>query len=387
MTTKRNGSARVCLYDAHLAETFKEFCGTVWPGSSEEGNREPGHSPSDRAGAGHGGGNAPTFLFLKNEKAIGHVATLPIRLSVQGRIVPAHWIVGFMVLPEYRNGLVGPLLIKEVNRVLDCALSLHVEDSVLRILTGLQWVHKGVLPQYLLVLNAGEVTKNLIPLVRNRLERRSRGVFARALTDNGIVRWLAAGCLALTQQMWSLFASAGKPRESRLEIVEERGFDETYSAFWQTVSSRFHAAIVRDQEALQLKYGRRPDRYRLLACRCQGKLLGYCILRIKQFSKDLRMNDMKVGTIVDCLYDPDSPAVLQALITDAMARFRQAGVHAVFCTASLQAIRRVLLTNGFFKISGNLNFAYHARHAQVSADIPLEAWHLMRGDSDADQNF
>ena len=99
------------------------------------------------------------------------------------------------------------------------------------------------------------------------------------------------------------------------------------------------------------------------------------------------MNDMKVGTIVDCLYDPASPAVLQALVTGAMARFRQAEVHAVFCTASLQAIRRLLLRNGFFKIPGNLNFAYHARLAQVNADIPLDAWHLTRGDSDADQNF
>jgi Acetyltransferase (GNAT) domain len=384
MTTNRSGSARVCLYDAHLAETFKEFCGTVWPGSSLEGDREPDLSS---AGAGHEGGNAPTFLFLKNEKAIGHVATLPIRLSMQGRTVPAHWIVGFMVLPEYRNGLVGPLLIKEVNRVLDVALSLHVEDSVLRILTGLKWVHKGVLPQYLLVLNAGEVTNNLIPLVKKRLESSSRGVFVRALVDNGIVRWLAAECLGLTQQLWSLFASVGKPYESRQEIVEERGFDESYSALWQSVSSRFHAAIVRDQEALQLRYGHKMERYRLLAYRRQGKLLGYCILRIKQFSKDRRMNDMKVGTIVDCLYDPDSPAVLQALVTDVMARFRQAGVHAVFCTASLQALRRLLLMNGFFKIPGNLNFAYHARLAQVHADIPLDAWHLMRGDSDADQNF
>ena len=96
---------------------------------------------------------------------------------------------------------------------------------------------------------------------------------------------------------------------------------------------------------------------------------------------------MKVGTIVDCLFDPRAPAPLHALLAAAVRLCARDGVDAVLCTASHAAVRRLLRANGFFAIPGNLNFALHNRTTLPIQDIPLDSWHLMRGDSDADQNF
>ena len=115
--------------------------------------------------------------------------------------------------------------------------------------------------------------------------------------------------------------------------------------------------------------------------------MGYCIVKTKQFSNDSRMGNMKVGTIVDCLFDPAVPAAFQALLGGVLRMCTREGVHAVLCTASHTAVRQLMLRNGFFAIPGNLNFAYHNRTNVPLQDIPLESWHLMRGDSDADQNF
>jgi hypothetical protein len=38
-------------------------------------------------------------------------------------------------------------------------------------------------------------------------------------------------------------------------------------------------------------------------------------------------------------------------------------------------------------LPGNLNFAYRDRLNTLSTEVPLDSWHLMRGDSDADANF
>lgn len=378
-------SARVCLYGDHLAAAYQEFCRTVWPSSTRDLSASLSSGaivpPSD-------GSAAPIFLFMKNDKVVGHVASVPVRLSMSSGVLPAHWIVGFMVLPEFRSGLVGPLIIKEVNRVLDCAMSLHVEPPVLRILTGLKWVHKGVLPQYLCVLRARSVLDNLQPSVAEAVHsQKNRSSLLRTLLRNSSIRGIGSGSLALGQSIWSAVTIPARHSPMKAEVCREETFDDSYTDLWQSVSGQFGASLVRDTMALQARYGPKMKSYQLLACRRGKTLLGYCILKMKQFSQDARMGNMHVGTIVDCLYDPRQPATLQALFNEALRWFRQEDTHVVLCTASLTSIRQVLVRNGFFKIPGNLNFAYHSRSSTEIGTIPLEAWHLMRGDSDADQNF
>jgi hypothetical protein len=47
---------------------------------------------------------------------------------------------------------------------------------------------------------------------------------------------------------------------------------------------------------------------------------------------------------------------------------------------------RRLRWHAFVAIPGTLNAAFHDRTATMGEHRPLEAWHLMRGDSDADAN-
>lgn len=381
--------AKVCLYDYHLAEAFERFRRVTWP-SPQNKTGSSAESPSvasDEGGASRD--SHPIFVFVKGDNIVGHVGTIPVRVSSHGGTIPAHWIVGFNVVPEHRNSLVGPLLIKEVNRTLDCALSLHVEPPVLRILTGFKWVHAGVLPQYIRVLSAKGVTSNLQLSGVCALAAKTVGL-VRVLHSSvveSLIRMIARSGLAFVQSMWIAMTLMLRPRPACAEVHEERGFDEGYDQLWNSVAGKFEACLVRDRIHLQARFGRQPERYRVLACRQEDRLLGYCIVKTKQFLSDLRMGNMKVGTIVDCLFDPEAPAAFQALLDFVMKLCAREGVHAVLCTASHAAVRRLLRANGFLAIPGNLNFAYYNRTNVPLQDIPLEAWHLMRGDSDADQQF
>jgi hypothetical protein len=284
---------------------------------------------------------------------------------------------------------VGPLLIKEVNRSLDCALSLFVEPPVLRILTGLKWVHKGVLPQYLRILNARGVSRNLqLSGVKALTSHTGDTTGAAPLRFvESFIRVLGGWGLAVGQAIWVGLTLVTRPGSDSVDVREEKEFDDSYNQLWQTVRGQFGACLARDQKYLQERFGRHPGRYRVLGCRRENRLLGYCIVKIKQFSNDSRMGNMKVGSIVDCLFDPSAPAAFQTLLDVVLKMCARDGVHAVLCTASHAAVRRLLRSNGFLAIPGNLNFAYHNRTTVPLQDITLEAWHLMRGDSDADQNF
>jgi GNAT superfamily N-acetyltransferase len=330
--------------------------------------------------------DSPRFLVLRGRQIVGHLAASPVRVRSGSDVAPAHWVVGFMVLPEYRNGLVGPLLIKKANETLDLAMTLHVEESALRVFKGLGWTHAGVVPQYARVLNGGRLMKSL------RLERlgflyRWAGPVGGLATARLPREVLGVGLSAACGLMASRGVFRGLVTGDR-EVREESAFDDGYDRLWERVGGKFDALVVRDREYLTRRYDLRPDGYRLLACRRGTELVGYCVVRVKQFDGDPRMGSARVGTLVDCLFDPaDRGRGLAALIGAATRLCRKERADVMFCTASHRVLRRHLVENGFVRVPGSLQFAYRDSRAVLRGRESMTAWHIMRGDSDGDQNL
>jgi hypothetical protein len=369
----------VCLYHSGLTAALGRFVQRVWPKDVSAQSQASASEPP----------SSPIFLFLKGQEVIGHIATMPVRLRSPSGIHAAYWVVGFMVLPEYRNGLIGPLLIKKVNETLDCALTLHVEEAPLKVFKGLGWKHAGVIPQYVLVCDAYGFLKNIrLNQVPRFTERSGNGsTLLSAMLALPPVRLGVAFLASIALKVFSVAAAILKPVQGSGTVTEEFGFDQSYDFLWDRVAHKYDAMVVRDRSYLELRYAKRMKNYRLLVYREKGDLLGYCIVKLKEFTDDPRMGRMRVGTIVDCLFDPADVYVLQSLITNSIRLCKQEAADAVFCTASHTALRRLLKLNGFFEMPGNLNFAYLDRMKSLEPDIFLDSWHLMRGDSDADANF
>ena len=365
-------SYAVRLYEPSLADACERFIQRTWP------------QDADRAGPrGDGDGAlAPRVLFLKGREVIGHVATNPVRLAVSGRLRDASWAVGLVVVPEHRNGPVAPLLVKKLNEAVDIGLTLHVEDAALRVFTGMGWRHLGVIPQYVRVLNARA-------FVRTFARRGEQFLTGRASRLWTALTRLSGPVAALVSLGFAGHVATGVLRRRRaagVTVTEERAFDPSYTELAERVKNKLGVWVYRDERHLAARYGRRMGAYRLLACRRPGRLLGYCIVKITQFDDDPRMGGIRMGTIVDCVFDPDEPAVLDTLLGSTVARCRREAVDVVFCSASLRALGRRLRRHGFVAMRGTLNAAFHDRTGSLADNPPLESWHLMRGDSDADAN-
>jgi len=321
-------------------------------------------------------------LFLKGREVIGHVATNPVRLAVAGGLHDASWAVGLVVVPEHRNGPVAPLLVKKLNEAVAIGLTLHVEDAALRVFKGVGWHHLGVIPQYVRLLDART-------FVRTFARRGGRFLTGRKARAWSLLSRAAGPIAALVAAAYAGHAAAGALRRRHVagvSVAEEPGFDSSYTDLAERVKGKLGVWVFRDERHLAARYGRRMSAYRLLACRRQGRLLGYAIVKIRQFAGDERMGDIRMGTLVDCVFDPDEPAVLDALLGSAVGLCRREKVGVIFCAASLRALGRRLRRHGFVAIPGTLNAAFHDRTGRLADNPPLESWHLMRGDSDADAN-
>ena len=191
----------------------------------------------------------------------------------------------------------------------------------------------------------------------------------------------------MATQSWLLATTFARRSGRALRVTEDHEFDRSYDAFWERVGSKFDALVVRDRAYLQSRYGSTLKDYKLLACREKDELWGFCIVKVKQFQDDPRMGWLRMGSIVDCLFDPSSPQALQALLSASIGCLAREAVDAIFCTASHRTVQKYLMRNAFIKMPGNLNFAYHDRIGAIDKHVSLSAWHLMRGDSDAAANF
>lgn len=360
----------VRLYEPELAEACDRFIQRTWPTNSE-----PVRASAD-------GSTPPRVLFLKGREVIGHVATNPVRLAVAGGLHDASWAVGLVVVPEHRNGPVAPLLVKKLNEAVGIGLTLHVEDAALRVFKGVGWHHLGVIPQYLRVLDARAFVSTFARRGDRFLTGRRAQVWSLLSRASGpIAAFVGVG--------FAGYAAAGalkRRRSAGLSVAEEHAFDPSYTDLAERVKGKLGVWVFRDERYLAARYGRRMGAYRLLACRQQGRLFGHVIVKIRQFADDERMGDIRMGTIVDCVFDPDEPAVLDTLLRSAVAWCRREKVEVVFCAASLDVLGRRLRRHGFVGMPGTLNAAFHDRTGHLADNPPLESWHLMRGDSDADAN-
>jgi len=363
----------VRVYQPDLEEPFGRFIRRVWPPRAE-GSGQSADRPANA--------RAVPVLFVKDGEVIGHVGTVPVRLALPGGVRSAAWAVGLMVLPEYRNGLVAPLLMKKFNTAVDIGLTLHVEQPALRVFTGVGWRHLGVVPQYVRVLNARAFTAAFVRRGHRFLSPPWSRMWDAVTRSSGL-----AG--AVVGATFGIASAAGWLRRSRpvgVSIVEEHGFDPAYAELAERVQAKLGVWVVRDAEYLASRYGGRMSAYRLIACRESGRLLGYCIVKSRQFRGDTRMRDIRMGTVVDCVFDPDMPRILDALLYATVSVCRRERLDVVFCSASLRQMRRHLTRHGFLPIPGTLHAAVYDRTGTIVEMPALHSWHLMRGDSDADAN-
>jgi hypothetical protein len=364
-------SYAVRLYEPDLAGACERFIQRTWP-----------RSDNDARGVGHHTADAPPrVLFLKEGEVIGHVATAPVRLAVQGRLLDAAWAVGLAVVPEHRNGPIAPLLVRKLNEVLDIGLSLHVEDAALRVFKGVGWHHLGAIPQYIRILNPRAFVRTFAR--RDGFVPRQ---WARLWALGTRAPWAAT---AVVRTAFAAHAAQGAMRRRCLAgavVGEEHRFDSSYTELAERLKERLAVWVYRDEAYLTERYGRRVGAYRLLACRTARHLLGYAVVKLRRFTDDPRMGDLRMGTLVDLAFDPGRGDVLDHLLDATVACCRQERADVVFCSASLDAIGRHLWRHGFVAMPGTLNAAYHDRTGVLSSAPRLQSWHLMRGDSDADAN-
>jgi hypothetical protein len=373
----------VPLRDEHI-EMLAEFYRVAWQSTASPA--EVAHSRSQAAVANEAepGSPLPAAVAIQNGQIVGYCGTLAVRFWNGTAAQPAYWAKGLMVLPEFRNGPIGFMLLKEISKSAPLMGAFTVNPASNRLFGALGYRDAGPLPNRVKPLSLAGALGNIDP---------ASPPFSRLSP----VASLGLG-LAQRTRLPQLLGAAGDvllslsmPRVARgLSVgtqvqVEAREID----ALWNRVSFELPVATVRDARSLVHRYGDglSNSQYRYATVRRAGELVALAVVRVPRERGDARLGGIRVAAFSDLLVAPPDRVATMAVISGAEQCARDLGADALWCSASASWMASTLARRGYVSIASNVHFFLRAPTGDASWVHPVTSWWLMRGDSEADGNF
>jgi hypothetical protein len=215
------------------------------------------------------------------------------------------------------------------------------EQPVVQILASMNWlIHET--PLCLLVLN---------PTRFLRLNRYLRSTPARRVLLDALA-WSGLGSLG-----WRATHFAQRARfASRHTAVatEVPAFGPWADELWQRVKDRYSAIAVRDSASMNTltPAGSWPHVVRLRVSR-DGMTIGWALVMHTAMRDDARFGDLRVGSIVDCLADPD---LAGEIVHAASGWLRRSGADVVVSNQSHPKWHLGFARNGYLLLQGRRLF-------------------------------
>jgi GNAT superfamily N-acetyltransferase len=368
-------------HDAAVAE----FIRATWdPHATAESVRRSRHSAA-AANPVSPGEESPNFIFLQDGKVLGYVGTIPIRVWTGKDGRPAHWVKGLMVLPEFRNGPVGFLVLKEAARNLDCSLALAVLPVVVGLFERLGFSDLGILPNFVRALRPARLLHRL-RLADIGFSRLPPGLLRAAALAQRIGLASAAGiCAGAMTRLW-IAARGGFPRFLSIEtaVPEPAEMD----ALWLRTRGALSGSLVRDSRYLSWRYPpHESEAYKFVAIREGRELSALAVVRRPRAEGDPRLHGIAVATVSEWIFPLDRPRSGLAALAGAEQVARSFGADALLCSASHPAALSLLPRRGYWKAPGNVHLIVRDSVKPFPLPRGLSGWWITRGDSNADEVF
>lgn len=295
------------------------------------------------------------WIAREGRALIGHYATMPVRLSLKGKEIQGSWGMDVMVAPERQRQGLGEVLFRTWDRHVGASLGLGLSESSYKLFQKLRWPDAGAVPCF------------VKPLTRRALRRPNWPL--------GLNRLVSAVTLPLVKVV-------ARTRPLRAEVRLLQRFDDSFTALWQSVASKFDLAVRRDAAYLNWKYASAPHvRYSIAALRRNDRNVGYVVYR------HLVEPRGRVTLLVDFLTDPDDQDGFATLLGWVDREARRADSDKIRGYAFHAAYGRSLRKSGYFQVKSAMHLVVKVNAVEVPTTFYQETdgWHITLGDSDQDR--
>lgn len=295
------------------------------------------------------------WLAREGTTIVGQYATMPVRLSVNGREIDASWGMDVMVAPERQRQGLGDVLFRTWDRHTGAALGLGLSDASSRLFQKMSWPQVGPVPCL------------VKPMSRRALRRPSWPVGLNRLVSYVTLPWIRR---------------VSRPRPLQGEVRMIRHFDESFTRLWEQLHDRFGFAVRRDANYLNWKYIQAPHvRYSVAALMHGEEAAGYAVYRHRQEPRG------RVTLLVDFLADPADAAGFVTLLRWVDREAQAADSDKIRTFVMHDGFRKLLRKSGYYSVKSTMEFVAKVNATTVETDYykKTDTWHVTLGDSDQDR--
>ena len=362
------------------ADALAAFFREVWDREATGESVATARRQAAAANLAEPGVEVPTTVVVAADRVVGYCSSLPVQLWDGHVEHPGYWAKGLMVLPEFRNGPIGYLVLKELVGRLRRSVVLTVAPPSVRLFEALGYANLGVVPNYLCVLRPGRLASRapLDPLTGRLPEIAVRTV---GLAQRSGLLGLAGGTIGLGIRAITWVGGISRmglevDRTNRLPSPEE------LDGLWLLARRSGWSGVVRDSRYLGQRYD--GARYHFVSVRDGGILRALAVVQAPRAQTDERVRGLSIGSLSDLIVGRDDTRAGVAAVRGAAAAARAMGGDALLASTPSRWIRRLLLTQAWIPVPGNLRFLVRESDPSRSWPTHLEQWWLMRGDGESD---
>ena len=376
-------SAEVVRVTDEHAELLADFLRKTWD-SAATAESVLNSRRKNRERNAHGAGrDIPTFLFVLDGRAIGHLTTIPFNLLANGREYPCYWMKGFWVLPEHQNGPVGFMLVKEAIRHVPLSMSSVVQVAPRRLFEKMGFKEIGTLPNAIRILNSRNV---LQCMDWASVEFEKLPGFVRKGLTLCKHPLLSAGIGMTADVGMRTFARLAGTQSGRTVKEVSSLTSEEIDALWHKMKIAILAAPVRDSAYMQRRFGtpEEPKGYRFVEVRQEGELSAVAVIRPPGDEGDERLRGLRIATLSDLICAKQDRSSMLAAIEGAESVARECGADAILCSASHPLVQQSLRRRLYLNFSKSIHLLVRDPDATIGARPSIEDWWLTRGDGYSD---
>ncbi|HEX6463912.1 MAG TPA: GNAT family N-acetyltransferase [Vicinamibacterales bacterium] len=287
---------------------------------------------------------------------VGQIGAMPVSLWWGTREVRASWGIDYFVTPEAEGLGDSIALLKAWMTSVDVALAFGLAPASYLICKRFGFRDLGHVPLFQAVLDPAAI-------VQRRWGRFARTVAAPALTP---------ARLFIRRRYTRAIAG--------VEVSPANNIGEEYDVLWERARRGFAMCVRRDGAYVRWRYQAAPHkRYTVLEARRNGVLTGFLVSRHEDY------RGLRLGWIVDVFACADDRRTREALLSNAMDGFFEAGVARVQAFCTNRGLAADLRRRGFFKAASPAHLVVRVNGVAESAGQSVNDWHVVFGDADADR--
>jgi hypothetical protein len=328
------------------------------------------------------GKGPPTVGVFVGARLAGFVTSIPTRFWNGREYAPAHWLKGYWVLEEYRNGPIAFLLLKEMLKQVGLAASMPAALGARQLSTALGMKDLGAVRDYIEPIRPARILRQLDIERFEHLNRLSRPMsFAVKVGRIAPVAYIAGalGSLGLAVvRLRGAFAARGLTTQLAERLPEPAALD----SLWSRAQLPLSSSATRSGVYLRWRYERGTSgQYRFASVWRAADLVGLAVLAHPLRPDDSRIAGLGIGSIVDLVLDPDCSGALPGVLAVARTWATTAKYDAILLTASRRALRGPLLRAGYLPMPGNIHLLVRDPGGKYGLSTDLDAWMVTRGDA------